>query len=193
MRFCVRYNVIRPWSDYGLPPTEPFLPQSFKAAGYQTAANGKWHFGHSQVRYAPNSRGFEHSYCHQDGAIEFSTHERDGGLDWPGNGKSVRKVGYSTDLLAAEAVRCIRSRDRNRPFFLYTAFNVPHCPLQALQCLIDKYAGIPDLKRRTVSVPAQNPGRMGRNKSAPERRRAHRDGDAIAGSGGPRPQEVGAR
>ena len=152
MRCGVAYHVIRPWLSYGLPLEEHILPQTFKAAGYQTAITGKWHLGHSQVKYLPHSRGFDHAYGHVNGAIDYYTHIRDGGLDWHRNGKSVREEGYSTDLLAAEACRWIRSRDRSRPFFLYVPFNAPHSPLQAPKPLIEKYAGIKDERRRVFAA-----------------------------------------
>ena len=152
MRYGVMYSVVRPWLDYGLPTDEHILPQSLKAAGYETAITGKWHLGHSQAKYLPTSRGFDHAYGHVNGAIDYFSHERDGGLDWHRDGKSVREEGYSTDLLAAEAVRLIRRRDRAKPLFLYTPFNAPHAPLQAPPRLIEKYAAIADPRRRTFAA-----------------------------------------
>lgn len=148
-RTGILYSVVRPWSNYGLPTEEHILPQSLKAAGYQTAITGKWHLGHAHKKYLPNSRGFDLAYGQLNGAIDYFTHEREGGLDWHRNGKAVREEGYSTDLLAAEAVRFIKSRDRTRPFFLYTPFNAPHAPLQAPAGLIEKYASIANPRRRT--------------------------------------------
>ncbi len=152
MRFGCMYHVIRPWYNYGVPTEEHFMPESFRAAGYQTGMAGKWHLGHSARRYLPNARGFEQSYGHLNGAIDYFTHERDGGLDWHRNGRSVREDGYSTDLIAAEAVRFIKARDRARPFFFYTAFNAPHAPLEAPQALLGKYAKIEDPKRRAYAA-----------------------------------------
>ena len=152
MRLGVAYSVIRPWLSYGLPAEEHLMPETFRAAGYQTAMAGKWHLGHSQARFLPHRRGFDEAYGHLNGAIDYYTHVRDGGLDWQRNGRSVREEGYTTDLLAAEAVRQIRGRDKGRPFFLYLAFNAPHTPLQAPQALIDKYARIPDQRRRTFAA-----------------------------------------
>ena len=36
------------------------MPESLRAAGYQTAIIGKWHLGHAQSQFHPNARGFEH-------------------------------------------------------------------------------------------------------------------------------------
>jgi arylsulfatase A-like enzyme len=152
MRLGVAYTVIRPWSDYGVPVRERFLPQAFQEAGYQTAITGKWHLGHAYRKFLPRSRGFDHAYGHVNGAIDYFTHERDGGLDWNRNGKSVREEGYSTFLLGAEAARFIKGRDRGRPFFLYLPFNSPHAPLQAPAEYLDKYANIPDQKRRSFAA-----------------------------------------
>lgn len=152
MRLGVMYHVIRPWLDYGVPRQEHFMPETFQAAGYQTAVTGKWHLGHSQKAYWPNQRGFDHSYGHVNGAIDYYTHERDGGLDWHRNGKAVREEGYSTDLIAAEASRWIQQRDPARPFLLYVPFNAPHSPLQAPPELLKKYSFIRDEKRRTFAA-----------------------------------------
>ncbi|MEN6605284.1 MAG: arylsulfatase [Bryobacteraceae bacterium] len=152
MRLGIGYTVIRPWSNYGLPLNEHLLPQSFKAAGYQTAITGKWHLGHSRKAYLPHNRGFDHAYGHVNGAIDYYTHMREGGLDWHRNGASVREEGYSTDLIANEAVRWLGGRDKSKPFLLYVPFNAPHAPLEAPEALIDKYARIADKKRRVFAA-----------------------------------------
>ena len=152
MRLGVAYTVIRPWSSYGVPIEERFMPQAFHDAGYQTAITGKWHLGHAYKKFLPRARGFDHAYGHCNGAIDYFTHERDGGLDWNRDGVSVREEGYSTFLLGAEAMRFIKQRDRNRPFFLYIPFNSPHAPLEAPPDYIDKYANIRDEKRRRYAA-----------------------------------------
>ena len=152
MRYGMIYTVLRPWAPYGLPVDENIMPQTFKALGYQTAMVGKWHLGHARAAHLPHSRGFDHFYGHVNGAIDYLSHDRDGAIDWQRNGKTVREPGYSTDLLAAEAVRLIRERDRARPLFLYAAFNAPHTPLMAPKELIAKYAKIADERRRTYAA-----------------------------------------
>jgi arylsulfatase B len=152
MRLGIAYTVIRPWSNYGLPLDEHLLPESFKAADYQTAITGKWHLGHSLVKYLPHKRGFDHAYGQLNGAIDYYTHMREGGLDWHRNGKSVREEGYTTDLIASEATRWLRECDKTKPFLLYVPFNAPHTPLEAPQERIRKYARTPDKKRRVYAA-----------------------------------------
>ncbi len=148
IRLGTGYTVIRPWSDYGIPVEERFMPQAFHDAGYQTSMTGKWHLGHAYKKFLPRARGFDHTYGHVNGAIDYFTHERDGGLDWNRDGKSLREEGYSTFLNGAETIRLIKGRDKNKPFFHYLAFNAPHAPLQAPPEIIDRYANIKDEKRR---------------------------------------------
>jgi arylsulfatase A-like enzyme len=152
IRFGLAYSVVRPWSHYGLSPAEKTIANVFKEAGYQTAVTGKWHLGHTHVKLLPQSRGFDHFYGHVNGAIDYFTHTRGGGTDWQRNGQTVKEQGYTTDLLAAEAARWIRERDRSRPFFLYVPWNAPHSPLQAPDDLLKKYASIKDERRQKYAA-----------------------------------------
>jgi arylsulfatase B len=131
-RFGIRENVIPPWRDYGLGPSNTIIPEFLKEHGYRNRAIiGKWHLGHSRPEYYPMNNGFTHFYGHLNGAIDYFTHERDGELDWHNDYESSYDKGYATDLIAAESVRCIKEYSQNGPFFLYVAFNAPHTPLQA--------------------------------------------------------------
>ncbi|MFI2743660.1 arylsulfatase [Zhouia sp. PK063] len=131
-RFGLRKNVIPPWSDFGVPTTEVFLPQFLAKAGYTNRiALGKWHLGHSNKKFLPLSRGFTHFYGHYNGAIDYFTHVREGELDWHNDWKTSSDKGYTTDLLAKEAINTIKKINKEEPFFMYIAFNAPHTPLQA--------------------------------------------------------------
>ncbi len=152
MRHGLQVGVVRPWAQYGLPLEERTLPQALQEAGYFTAICGKWHLGHFQRSYLPTRRGFSHQYGHYNGALDYFTHERDGGFDWHRNDQVCRDEGYTTTLLGDEAVRLIEQQDAGRPFFLYVPFNAPHSPLQAPAEYLDKYRGIADQKRRTYAA-----------------------------------------
>jgi len=149
MRHGLQVGVVRPWAQYGLPLEERTLAQALKAAGYVTAIVGKWHLGHFQPAYLPTARGFDHQYGHYNGALDYFTHVRDGGFDWHRNDKVCRDEGYTTTLLGDEAVRLIEKHDTAKPLFLYTAFNAPHTPLQALPEHMKHYGHIQDKTRRT--------------------------------------------
>ncbi len=142
LRAGLVFGVARPWDYFGLPLDEHLVSESLRSAGYQTTIVGKWHLGHNHVKQTPNRRGFDHFYGHLLGAIDYYEHSRYGGLDWQRNGESLREQGYSTDLLAREAVRVIAERDPEKPLFLYVPFNAPHSPLQAPAGLVSRYATI---------------------------------------------------
>jgi arylsulfatase A-like enzyme len=145
MRLGVAYGVIMPWHNIGIHPDEHFMPQSFQAAGYQTAMVGKWHLGHAQQTYHPNRRGFDHFYGHLHTEVGyFPPFSNQGGRDFQRNGESIDEPGYETFLLANEAVRWIGARDPERPFFLYMPFIAPHTPLDAPEPLKQKYADLDD-------------------------------------------------
>lgn len=194
MRLGIGYTVIRPWSNYGLPLTEHLLPQSFKAAGYQTAITGKWHLGHARKEFLPHHRGFDHAYGQLNGAIDYYTHLREGGLDWHRNGKSVREEGYTTGLIANEATAWLRARDKSKPFLLYVPFNAPHAPLEAPDALIQKYQRITDKRRRVFSamVDAMDSA-VGRILSTLDEQRATNDTIVLFFSDNGGPVDQGAR
>ncbi len=152
MRLGVAYGVIMPWHTIGVHPDEHFLPQSFLAAGYQTAMVGKWHLGHAQQTYHPNERGFEHFYGHLHTEVGyFPPFANLGGRDFQVNGRSLEGEGYETYLLADEASRWIRQRDQSKPFFLYMPFIAPHTPLEAPDDLKQKYADLKDRRGKARS------------------------------------------
>lgn len=151
-RLGLQVGVIRPWADYGLPLEERMLPQALHEVGYYTAICGKWHLGLHERQYLPTARGFDHQYGPYCGAIDYFKHDRDGGLDWHRNDKGLREEGYSTNLLADEAVRLIAGHDQRKPLFLYVPFNAVHSPLQAPQEYLDRYQHIKETKRRTYAA-----------------------------------------
>lgn len=144
----LQVDVIRPWDAYGLNLEEKTLPQYFKQAGYATAIVGKWHLGLSKQEYLPQNRGFDHQYGHYLGMIDYFTHDRMGGVDWHRNGEVVYEDGYTTDLMADEAVRVIEQHSPDQALFLYMPFNAPHTPLQVPEEYQEKYAHIEDESRR---------------------------------------------
>jgi len=147
---ALRTSVVRP----GLPlPLElGVMPEPLQAAGYQTWLVGKWHLGETTEAHLPNQRGFDHFYGFHGGTVNSFTHMRGRGmnatLDWRRNGELIDEEGYTTHLLADEAISLIENRDTARPFFLDLSFNAPHTPLLAPQEFIDHFARIDDEDRR---------------------------------------------
>ena len=147
IRHGLHIGVVRPWAAYGLPLDERTLPQALKEAGYVTAITGKWHLGHFEQAYLPTRRGFDHQYGHYNGALDYNTHERDGGFDWHRDDKVCRDEGYSTHLIAREASRLIAEHDASRPLFLYVPFNAVHSPHQVPESYMEPYANLKGNRR----------------------------------------------
>jgi len=152
IRYGLQVGVIRPWAEHGLALEERTLAQALKEAGYTTAICGKWHLGHLSSQYLPTSRGFDHQYGHYNGALDYFTHIRDGGLDWHRNDQPLREEGYTTNLIADESVRLIEQHDTSHPLFLYVPFNAVHSPFQAPQDYIDMYKHIENKRRRIYAA-----------------------------------------
>lgn len=102
---------------------ETTIAEIFRAAGYATAAFGKWHNG-TQPPYHPNARGFDEFYGFTSGHWG---NYFDPPLDH--NGHVVRGSGYVTDDFTERAIRFIEDH-RDRPFFVWVAYNTPHSPMQ---------------------------------------------------------------
>ncbi len=172
-RYPIRYGLMRavlpPWREGGLDTEEVTLPEVLARAGYEhRGIFGKWHLGHSDVKYHPLRRGFTEFVGHYNGAIDYFTHEREGELDWHRGYRSNHDEGYSTDLIAEAAAEFIgRHGGDDSPFLCYVPFNAPHSPLQAKKDDLEAYEhlaeGTPKARKRKANA---NPyGAKGRGNS----------------------------
>jgi arylsulfatase A-like enzyme len=140
-------------SDYGRYPYPGYagilnaktitIPEALKTAGYATAMVGKWHLAPETkdcMGQWPLQRGFDKYWGMIAGASVYyeSPHLMDGNTALPPPPKDQ----YLTDLWAEHAAGFVTelAADKKKPFFLYTAFNAPHWPIQAPEDLVQKYA-----------------------------------------------------
>jgi arylsulfatase A-like enzyme len=192
MRHGLQVGVVRPWASYGLPLEERTLAQALRDAGYETAITGKWHLGHFQPEYLPTRRGFEHQYGHYNGQIEYFEHTREGGFDWHRNDKVNRDEGYSTHLIAAEAVKRIEQRDVKRPLFLYVPFNAVHGPHQVPEKYKEPYASLKEPRRTYAGMMAAMDEGIGRILDAIDAKQMRENTLIVftSDNGGPQPGKV---
>ncbi len=111
---------------------ETTIAEIFKAAGYSTAAYGKWHNG-MQYPYHPNGRGFEDYYGFCSGHW--------GNYHSPmleHNGQIVQGNGFIIDDFTDHGLAFMEEH-ADSPFFLYLPFNTPHTPFQAPQEYWERY------------------------------------------------------
>ena len=145
----VRFNAR---TSMGMRLDERTLAEALRDAGYATWLVGKWHLGQWQQEHLPLQRGFDHHYGFYGAEIDSFSHHRGRSrplaLDWHRNGRPVVEAGYSTFLLADEAVQLIDRHDPSDPFFLYLPFNAVHNPNDAPQEYIDQYSHLDNPKQR---------------------------------------------
>ncbi|NOX55545.1 MAG: sulfatase-like hydrolase/transferase [Planctomycetes bacterium] len=113
----------------GLPPQEKSLARMLRDAGYATAMAGKWHLGYDRD-WGPNHHGFQRFFGLLGGNHHYFEHyDPKGRHDLFLDTEPIRVEGYSTNLITEYAVKFLEAM-KDRPFFLYVAFNAPPFPYQ---------------------------------------------------------------
>lgn len=112
--------------------SEITLAEVLKGAGYKTAMFGKWHLGAHDM-FGPTAQGFDEYFGFRSGFIDnykhYFLHGR-GFHDLFDGTNEVFKTGqYFPDLMTQRAVQYMDS-NKDVPFFMYVAFNLPHYPEQ---------------------------------------------------------------
>ena len=138
-----------------LPADQVTMAEMFKAAGYATAHISKWHLGFTPPTM-PNGQGFDYSFGHMGGCIDNYSHffywVPPNRHDLYQNGKEVWRTGeYFPTLMVEEAAKFMEA-NREKPFFMYWAINLPHYPLQGTEKWRRRYAHIKDEKRHKYAA-----------------------------------------
>lgn len=129
------------------------IAEVLREAGYVTGISGKWHVGTEEEAW-PYHRGFDEVYAIHNWVdsyyrilqgCEIYKNDRiligqtpndlvlktDKGQDW-----------YTTDVFTDKSIEFIEKNAKSEnPFFLYTAYNAPHWPLEAHDSIIKKHVG----------------------------------------------------
>ena len=123
---------------------EVTIAEVLKENGYRTALFGKWHLG-ATPGYGPNEQGFDEFFGHLSGFIDNYSHtryvyddEQEQGAEiiepfhslYRNNTEVFEDGNYFPDLIVRESNRFLEE-NKDRPFFMYVPFNVPHYPEQA--------------------------------------------------------------
>ena len=126
-----------------LRPSDVTVAELLKQAGYTTGIVGKWGLGEPQTSGIPNKKGFDHwlGYLNQ-----LHAHNYYPDYLWrneekvylanevkpinPPGGVATKRVQYSDDLFTADALQFLEW-SKDRPFFLYLAYTIPHANNEA--------------------------------------------------------------
>lgn len=151
----------------GMPASEITIAEQLKSRGYHTIHLGKWHLGEAKGM-RPEEQGFDESLGFMIGGMKFLPQDDPNVVNskqdfdpidkylWANLPFSVQFNGgprfapdrYMTDYMTDQALAGIRA-NRNRPFFMYLAYNAPHTPLQALK---SDYDALPQIKDHRLRV-----------------------------------------
>ncbi|MBE3065061.1 MAG: arylsulfatase [Spirochaetes bacterium] len=114
----------------------------FKNAGYTTGAFGKWGLGRVGTPGDPQKQGFDQFFgyiCQRQAHTYYPNHLwRDGEIFWIKENLDGAERVYSHDLIAEEALKFLRT-NKDRPFFLYVPFTIPHAALQVPEDSLAEY------------------------------------------------------
>ena len=120
------------------------VAELLKDKGYATGAMGKWGLGNWDTSGTPMKHGFDLFYgynCQAHAHSHYPKHIYRNGerIELKDNDGKTGKQ-YTQDLFEAEALAFIE-KNKEKPFFLYLPFTVPHVALQVPEDSLDQYKG----------------------------------------------------
>lgn len=141
-------------TDVGMDPSEQTIGNEMQANGYKTIAIGKWHQG-DEPKHFPLKRGFDEFYGFTGGHRDFYAYKgaRTNEHALYNNNEIVpeSKITYLTDMFTDKATSFI-TENKDKPFFMYLAYNAVHTPMNAKKDLMERYASIQDTGRRAYAA-----------------------------------------
>lgn len=129
-----KYNL--PLDSLGLPLDQKLVGDYLKPLGYTTGIIGKWHLGNA-APFHPNRRGFDYFWGFLWGSSNYFV-DKKRTIEENGKALDASAIPYTTDAIGDKSVDFINA-NKDRPFFLYVAFNAPHTPMQAKPELLERF------------------------------------------------------
>lgn len=142
-----------------LHPEEVGIAEPFVAAGYETAYIGKWHLDEPSQDKVPHiedgatgwdsftppggkRQGWQHWFAYNTYNRHWNMHH------WRDTPEKIHFEGWGPSAEVDEARRFLRSRDRDKPFFMMMSWHPPHPEYRAPEELYDLYPSPADLPKR---------------------------------------------
>ncbi|WP_411031223.1 sulfatase [Spongiimicrobium sp. 3-5] len=152
-------RVLFPNSHNGLPKSEITLAEQLKSVDYATAIVGKWHLGHKE-EFLPTNHGFDYYFgipYSNDMDLTRELNTPGGYWDlWTEEAENLKSEDFNVPLIrnteiverpadqttitrrfTEESIKFIKE-NKEKPFFLYLAHNLPHVPLFASEEFLGK-------------------------------------------------------
>jgi len=132
-----------------MPLNEVTIAEVLKENGYQTGLFGKWHLG-GAVENGPLEQGFDTFYGFRGGFIDNYVHyflHGKGFHDlWSNKEEIFERDSYFPSLMTEQAIQFIE-KNRDQPFFIYAAYNLPHYPEQPDSAFISHTANLDEPRK----------------------------------------------
>ena len=135
------YSWIHTSHTMHLAKTEFTLAELLKEAGYATAHIGKWHLGYDLEAGSgpgpnPGDQGFDYWMATGNNAIP--SHQNPN--NFVREGKAMGEInGYSSHIVADEAIGWLQERPTDQPFFMNLWFHEPHQKVAAPDAYLEKH------------------------------------------------------
>jgi len=119
-------------NDIGLPQGGRTIAHDLGDAGYEVGYLGKWHLASTggqennhKTAVPPERRGGYNDFWLASDVLEFTSHSYEGHM-YDADMRQVDFTGYRVDAQTDFALDYLRTRDRQRPFFLFLSYLEPH-------------------------------------------------------------------
>lgn len=151
----VRGNIsVKPEGQWPLPDTTITVARALQKAGYITGAIGKWGLGGIHTSGDPLKQGFSYFFGYNSQSLAHNYYpdhlwENDTRINY--DNTPQHQVYYSAAIIQNKALAFI-DRNKNKAFFLYLAYTLPHAALQVPDdSLFENYKK--QFKEKPVSIP----------------------------------------
>lgn len=146
-----------------MPLSEVTIAEVLKEQGYSTGLFGKWHLG-AAVENGPLEQGFDEFYGFRGGFIDNYVHyflHGKGFHDlWANKEEVFMRDQYFPSLMTQKSMEFIE-KNKDSPFFLYAAFNLPHYPEQPDSLFISQSANLSEPRKSYSNVIATVDDKIG--------------------------------
>jgi arylsulfatase len=135
----------KPEGQQPIPAESITIAKVLKEKGYATGAMGKWGLGPMDSTGSPLKQGFDFFFgynCQRHAHNHYPSWlwKNDEKVKLEGNNDGDTGKTYSHDLMEAEALKFIDTH-KEKPFFLYVPFTVPHVAVQVPEDSLAEYKG----------------------------------------------------
>lgn len=122
---------VMPEGQVPIPGATFSLPKMLKSEGYATGMFGKWGLGYPQSEGAPNAQGFDEFYgynCQRLAHTYYPLYLRHNGTKVPLPANTEGHATYTHDMIHEQALSFI-DQNKEKPFFLYLPYTIPHAEM----------------------------------------------------------------